>query len=321
VGDGRPLIIVVGLALIASGLFAIFLALRREFLPHDIAFLGMTDRQLCSLLDCRVVRFMVHDRTAFGGTLVAIGTLYTWLAAVPLARREAWAWWAVLLSGAVGFASFGSYIGTGYLDTWHGIASLVLLPLLVAGLILTWRHLERPRGVAAIRRPALKPTQWRSRAGAGRALVMLTAFGMVVAGLTIASIGALVVFVPQDLAFIGIDRAGLEVINQRLVPLIAHDRAGFGGGVASTGVAAFVIAWAAPASRSFWDALLIAGGVGFGCAVGTHFAVGYMDLTHLGPAVLGAGVFAAGLLLLPRSAAQPPVSRWRLASDSASEGA
>ena len=73
---------------------------------------------------------------------------------------------------------------------------------------------------------------------------MLTAFGMVVAGLTIASIGALVVFVPQDLAFIGIDRVGLEAINQRLVPLIAHDRAGFGGGVASTGVAALVIAWA-----------------------------------------------------------------------------
>jgi hypothetical protein len=42
VGDGRPLLKLTGIALIGSGLFAFFLAGTGHFLPHDIAYLGMT---------------------------------------------------------------------------------------------------------------------------------------------------------------------------------------------------------------------------------------------------------------------------------------
>ena len=42
VADGRPLLLCTALALLFSGAFAIFLSVRREFLPHDVAFLGMT---------------------------------------------------------------------------------------------------------------------------------------------------------------------------------------------------------------------------------------------------------------------------------------
>src|SRR5690242_13728440 len=84
--DGRPLLCVTAAGLLTSGLFAIFLAARREFLPHDVAYLGMDASQLCRIADCRIVGFMFHDRVSFGGTLIAIAILYLWLAADPLRR-------------------------------------------------------------------------------------------------------------------------------------------------------------------------------------------------------------------------------------------
>jgi hypothetical protein len=109
------------------------------------------------------------------------------------------------------------------------------------------------------------------------------------------TVGMTSVFVPRDLAFIGMTRPALSAINPHLVPLIAHDRAGFGGAMISFGVAMFACVWCARPSRALWQALTIAGVAGFGTAVGVHPAIGYVSLTHVGPAVLGCLVFAAGL--------------------------
>lgn len=117
--DGRPLLLLTAVALLLAGAFAIFLAARREFLPHDITYLGMSADELCLMADCRVVRFMFHDRVAFGGALIAIAVLYAWLIAFPLRAGAQWAWWALTISGVLGFASFLAYLGYGYLDTWH----------------------------------------------------------------------------------------------------------------------------------------------------------------------------------------------------------
>jgi len=95
----------------------------------------------------------------------------------------------------------------------------------------------------------------------------------------------------------GLTAEDLRQINARLVPLIAHDRAGFGGALLSCGLAMFLcVLWAAP-SRSFRQALGVAGIAGFGTAIGVHPAIGYLSLSHLGPAVFGALVFALGLAL------------------------
>jgi len=40
--DGRPALLLTAAALAASGAFAIFLSMRREFLPDDVSFLGMS---------------------------------------------------------------------------------------------------------------------------------------------------------------------------------------------------------------------------------------------------------------------------------------
>src|SRR5262245_59545039 len=123
------LLLFTGLCLALFGGFAFFLASTGHFLPHDIQFLGMTSDELCRINQCRIVHFMIHDRVAFGGALIAIGAVYMWLAEFPLRRGEAWAWWTLLASGACGFSSFLAYLGYGYLDSWHGAGTLFLLPL------------------------------------------------------------------------------------------------------------------------------------------------------------------------------------------------
>jgi hypothetical protein len=296
VKDGRPLVVLTALALLFSGGFALFLAFVRQFLPHDLAFLGMSAEELCRLGECRVVDFMVHDRATFGGVLIAIGAVYLWLAEFPLRRGAPWAWWALVVSGAVGFASFLGYLGYGYLDTWHGTATLLLLPAFVAGLALSWRKLRRPRDVSVVLEPGWRP-DWRSAAGIGRAALLLSAVGMVAGGLTIQTIGVTRVFVPQDLAFMGLTAEHIAAVNPRLIPLIAHDRAGFGGGLIACGLALGLAVWCGRPGPALWQTIAVAGIAGFGCAIGVHFAVGYTDAFHLAPAVAGAVQFAVGLAL------------------------
>jgi hypothetical protein len=291
VADGRPLLQLTAFALFFSGCFALFLSIRREFLPHDIAFLGMTPDQLCAIAECRVVAFMFHDRVAFGGVLVAIAILYFWLTAVPLAEGATWAWWTVVISGGIGFLSFLSYLGHGYLDTWHGVGSVALAPIFLAGLL----HSRVLLRSAARARAAIRGLQGRQRLG--RLALLATGLGMVLAGATILTVGMTGVFVPQDLKFMRVSIAELDAANPRLVPLIAHDRAGFGGGLLSAGLVVAACALFANPSRSLWQALAGAGTAGFGAAIGVHPAVGYTDWFHLAPAIAGSLLFVIGLAL------------------------
>src|SRR5262247_1209599 len=198
VDDGRPPLAVVGLALVLAGGFALFVATRGEFLPHDVAYLGMTPQELCAVNECRVVHFMIHDRVAFGGALIAIGIMYLWLALGPMARGERWAWELLAASGVVGFASFLAYLGYGYLDTWHGAATLALLPVFLVGLARTRSWLGGvPSPRASLRRGWSEP--WRSSGGVGRLLLLATGIGMILGGGTILVVGMTSVFVPQDL--------------------------------------------------------------------------------------------------------------------------
>jgi len=296
IGDGRPLLTVAGLSLIFFGAFALFLSASLQFLPHDIQFLGMTAEELCRVSDCRIVYFMFHDRVAFGGALIAIGSLYMWLAQFPLPEREAWAWWLFVISGAVGFSSFLAYLGYGYLDTWHGVGTLLLLPLFIVGLARSFSFLHPPKGIRSLLQPGIH-VPWLSSQGIGRMLLLATAVGMVAGGLTVMIVGMTVVFVPQDLHFMSLEPANLRTISERLVPLIAHDRAGFGGAICATGITVLFCVWCGRPSKSLWQVLLFSGLVGFAAAIGVHPAVGYNDLLHLAPAIVGAFFFLVGLAL------------------------
>jgi hypothetical protein len=284
VGDGRPPLAVTALGLILAGGFALFLGVTGQFLPHDVGYLAMTPDQLCGVNECRVVHFMVHDRVSFGGALVAIGILYLWLVLFPLAAGERWAWWVLAVSGAEGFLSFLAYLGTGYLDTWHAVATAALLPCFLIGLIRSRRLLHAESGGTRTR-------------GLGQLCLLAAGCGLVGAGATILTVGMTTVFVPEDLQFMGITPNELNAVNPRLIPLIAHDRAGFGGAVVCCGLLTLGVAWFGRPTLAWRQALAAAGLVGWGCAIGVHPAIGYTDWWHLLPACTGAALWFVGLLL------------------------
>lgn len=134
---------------------------------------------------------------AFGGAVVATGLLYVWLAEFPLRQGQAWAWWTLVGSGILGFSSFLAYLGFGYFDVWHGIATALLLPLFGLGLARSFPQLRRPRHLRSVLRPAVAGP-WGSRAGVGRAFLLIAGLGMLMAGFTIIVVGMARVFVPQD---------------------------------------------------------------------------------------------------------------------------
>lgn len=303
VGDGRPLLALVAIGLILSGIFALFLSITGTFLPHDLSFLGMQPSALCDLHQCRVVHFIFHDRVSFGGTLIAIGTLYLWLLASPLRLGQEWAWWTLLFSGTIGFLSFLAYLLYGYLDSWHAVASAGLLPLFLGGLWKTRSLITSPDSWRSLLRPAM-PMALSTRAGFGRLCLIFVGAGMALAGCVITILGSTIVFVPQDITYLGFTASQLNAINPHLIPLIAHDRAGFGGGLASCGLVVLMIVWKARPSLALWQALLVSGCAGFGCAIGVHYKMNYLIPSHLLPAWTGAVIYAVGIICLFPS---PPV--------------
>ena len=114
-------------------------------------------------------------------------------------------------------------------------------------------------------------------------------------------------FVPEDLEFIGLSAADLRAIDPRLVPLLAHDRAGFGGGVVTMGLTTMLCLWCGRPSRHLHQAVALAGAVSLGSALVVHVAVGYTDLWHLLPALAAAACLVTGLVLEhPGRAPTPP---------------
>ena len=288
--DGRFLLSLTAFVLVLSGGFAVFQSLTGYFLPQDVHALGFDAQQLARMANPHVVRFMFHDRVAFGGTLLAVGLAYWYLAEFPLRAGQAWAWWTFLVSGICGFGSFLCYLGFGYLDHWHGIATLCLLPVYAAGL---WRARPQVREWRALWLPG-------QPASLGRYGLGFLAAGILAAGATIMVVGMTSVFVPQDLDYMHLTRADLEGISSRLVPVIAHDRAGFGGGLFSTGILLLLMARNAPLTRSFVQIVALMGLCGFGAAVGVHPAIGYTDFVHLAPAYLGCVAFVLTVVRLGR---------------------
>lgn len=291
-GDGTTLIALTGVALSLSGGFAVMQSIYGELLPQDSHAIGMSAAALAHAANSRLPGFMFHDRVAYGGTLLAIGAGYLWVTAFPLKAGQFWAWWALAFSGTIGFLGFLTYLGQGYLDSWHGVATLFLLPVFCAGLWRAHKPGSSLRKIWYARPPSEGPEKW------ARILLGVCAIGLMLAGATIACYGMTIVFVPSDLRFMGLDRDFLHHISPMLIPVISHDRAGFGGGLCSMGCLLLFIARSAELSRNLVEIVGVMGLVGFGCAIGVHFAVGYVDFMHLLPAFLGSLIFLFAELLL-----------------------
>lgn len=295
-GDGRFLLVFTALILVLSGLFVIVQSITGHFLPHDISYLGMDANQLSAFNNGTMTRFMFHDRVSFGGSIIAVGLLYMWLAEFPLKNKEAWAWYLFLFSGLIGFGSFLTYLGYGYLDTWHGVATLLLLPFFIAGMIRSYTIIKQGGTIGDVFL-ARERVDLKSAYGVGKIFLLFSAAGMFLAGVTIMIVGMTTIFVPQDLEYMNITVCGIEKINSNLKPLIAHDRAAFGGGLATIGLLyLFIIRRSAP-SINLWQILALSMAVGFSTAIGVHFLIGYTTTSHLLPAYFGIATSIVGLIL------------------------
>jgi len=281
-----------GLGMIIGGVVAWLIAESSVLLPYDEDYLGMT-RDEVGRINEHLLHFMSHDRITLAGTMISIGILYYRLGKYGMRHGQHWARTAVLTSGVVGFPSFFLYLGYGFFDPLHAAAAIILFPMF---LLAMRRNPDRPLHEPVNLRNS---REWRLGLW-GQLCFVALGVSLSVGGLVIAGVGVTDVFVPQDLTFMGVTPEQLEAANPRLIPLIAHDRAGFGGALFADAVMLLILAlWGIQqGQRWLWWTLLAGGSPAFVAGLSVHFSIGYRDFVHLLPAYFAAGLYVAGLILL-----------------------
>lgn len=270
-----------GISLTVGGVLALCIGWTRVVLPYDEEYLGMLRDEICSI-NPQLLPFMSHDRVTLAGTMLALGPLYLGLTWFADRRGMHWARVAWISSAFVGFFSFFSFLGFGYFDPFHAFISVVLFQLTLFGL-------RSPQSsYAAVEFDAENSASWK-RALWGQLLFVVHGIVLTVAGSVIIGFGVTNVFVAQDLEFMNTTRELLLASNPRLVPLVAHDRASFGGMLLSTGIAVTLTAmWGWQRGRRWlWSLLAYSGTAAYGITIAVHWAVGYTSLLHLLPAYGG----------------------------------
>jgi dihydroorotate dehydrogenase len=281
--------LLMGLSMLLGGMMAMLIATTRVVMPYDETMGGLSREQLSKVND-RLLPFMTHDRVSLAGTMLAVGILYTALACRGLRRGMHWAYLSVVISALAGFASFFTFLGFGYFDPFHAFVTAILFQFLVMTI-----HARLParHGMAS---PDLW-NDWRWRANQwGQLLFVVHGAVLIVAGLVISIVGMTSVFVPEDLEFMQTCAAALIGAHPGLAPLVAHDRATFGGMLISCGVATLLPAlWGFGRGQAWlWWALMLAGNLAYSSAILVHWCVGYHSLKHLLPAYGGLAWLWAG---------------------------
>ena len=157
--------------------------------------------------------------------------------------------------------------------------------------------------------------RWRANQW-GQLLFVVHGIILIVAGLVITKVGMTTVFVPEDLEFMRTSAADLFGAHPQLVPLVAHDRATFGGMLIACGVATLLPGmWGFRRGQAWlWWALMLAGNTAYCATILVHWVVGYDSMKHLLPAYGGllwlwAGGIASYAFLVARDPALE--AEWR----------
>lgn len=280
-----------GLGMVIGGVLAWFIAATTVLLPYDEDFLGKSRSEIIRF-NTHLLHFMSHDRITLAGTMISLGIFYYQLAHHGLRYGLHWARTAAISSCVVGFSSFFLYLGYGYFDPLHAAVAVVLLPML----LLTMRGLKD--------RPSRKPPGLRNdrvwlRAQWGQCCFVILGFGLGIGGLTISFVGITDVFVPSDLVYLELTSSQLSAWSEAIIPLIAHDRAGFGGALFSLAVAITASAlWGVNQGEGWlWWTFLWGGLPGFAAGLVVHYHIGYTDFVHLLPVYIAVMLYVGGLYL------------------------
>ncbi len=281
--------LLMGLSMLIGGVMAMSVATTRVVLPYDEAMAGLTRDQLAQIND-RLLLFMRHDRVTLAGTMLAVGIQYIALSWWGIRRGVHWAWVSVVVSALAGFVSFFSFLGFGYFDPFHAFVTAILFQFLCLTMHahLAARHNMEPPGLWNDAR--WKASQW------GQLLFVIHGAILIVAGSVISSVGMTTVFVHEDLEFMQTTAANLFGAHPSLVPLVAHDRATFGGMLIACGAATLLPAlWGFQRGQAWlWWSLMLAGNIAYWSTMLVHWTVGYHSLAHLLPAYGGLALLWSG---------------------------
>jgi dihydroorotate dehydrogenase len=280
-----------GLGVFLAGIIALFIGLTEVLLPYDEAFLRMKSEEIIAY-NHHLFHFMSHDRICLAGVMISAGFMFMQLSYHGIRKGEHWARKAFVIAAAVGFLNLFYFIGFGYFDKLHFLYYLIIFPFFIYGLYRT-RNMTIGSGGTNL----YNSSSWR-KSQLGQSMFVISGMCLLSAGIVISIIGMNGVFVPEDLMFFSLTPEQITAFNEKLIPLIAHDRAGFGGALISEGFLLLTIAlWGyREGAKWIWWTLAIGGLPGFLTGVGTHFMIGYDNHFHLSPAYLLFVFYMVGLV-------------------------
>lgn len=274
--------LMLGIGLSAGGVLAFLIASTRVVLPYDEAHSGLTREDLLAI-NPRLLDFMQHDRVTLSGTMLGLGIIYIALSWHGNRGGHHWAYKAIVTSAFVGFFSFFMFLGFGYFDPFHAFVTAIMFQFLALSM-----HSDLP---AIKDRPLPELTNdadWQ-RSQWGQLIMVAHGLVLIVAGITISGFGVSTVFIQDDLQFMQADYDEICTASPMLLPLVAHDRATFGGMTLSTGLAVLMSGlWGfRRGNRWLWRALMAGGSLCYLMTLWIHWKVGYVSVRHLIPVYLG----------------------------------
>ena len=284
--------LLMGVSLLGGGLLALVIANTRVVMPYDEDLCGMTREQIAAVNN-HLLDFMCHDRTTLASTMISLGVLYIALSWFGGRRGIHWAHASIIWSAFAGFFSFFLFLGFGYFDPLHAFVTAILFQFLLLALHSELPPRQDPATLDLHNDWRWKIAQW------GQFLFIVQGLVLVTAGVVIATIGITTVFVETDLQFMQTTAESLWKAHPRLVPLIAHDRASFGGMLIASGLTVFLSSlWGFRRGHQWhWWGLVISANIAYLITLAVHLHVGYSSQLHLAPIYggLAATWIAAGL--------------------------
>ena len=133
----------------------------------------------------------------------------------------------------------------------------------------------------------------------GQLLFVILGTSLLLGGIVISIIGITKVFVTTDISFLCMDANMLRSLSDMLIPVIAHDRAGFGSALISVGILVLCLSlWCFRAGERWLFYTYAFGALpAFSAGIGTHFAIGYTSFVHLVPLYFLFTIYLLGLVL------------------------
>lgn len=274
--------LLLGIGLFCGGVLAFLIAITRVVLPYDEAHSGLTRTDLLAIND-KLLDFMQHDRVTLAATMLGLGVIYLTLSWQGSRGGHHWAYKAIISSAFVGFFSFFLFLGFGYFDPFHAFVTAIMFQFLALAMhsdLPTIKHRPLPE--------LTNDADWQ-RSQWGQLLMVVHGATLIVAGCVICGFGVTTVFIEDDLNFMETSYDEICVANPMLLPLVAHDRATFGGMTLSTGLAVLMSAlWGfRRGHRWLWKALMTGGTICYVMTLWIHWKVGYVSQRHMIPVYLG----------------------------------